>query len=119
MNWKFPLLTTLLVTLPMATSATSSQGFLANRHIARGMNCVSCHITQGNPKLKMVDNASHEVCVQCHGFYDKVVKLTEKKDEQNPHAQHDGNLPCSECHKGHKPSVNYCAQCHNFEFKVP
>ncbi|KAB1317813.1 cytochrome c3, partial [Bacteroides ovatus] len=25
----------------------------------------------------------------------------------------------SECHKGHKPGVNYCGGCHNFVYKVP
>lgn len=93
--------------------------FLADRHVSKNIQCDSCHASAGEPRLKMVDNGQHEACVGCHGFYDKIVEKTAKPDEQNPHAQHDGNLPCTECHKGHKKGVNYCGQCHNFEFKVP
>lgn len=120
MQYRFAktVLTGVLVAAFTAT-AIAADGFLAGRHGAKGVKCEMCHVTATGGKLKMVDEGKHEVCVQCHGFYDKVVQLTETKDEQNPHAQHDGNLPCTECHKGHKKGVNYCAQCHNFEFTVP
>ena len=101
------------------TGSVYAVDFLADRHAAKGINCKDCHEEVQGGKLNMVDGGKHEVCVKCHGFYDSVVKKTEKKDEQNPHAQHDGNLPCTECHKGHKKGVNYCGQCHNFEFTVP
>jgi hypothetical protein len=26
---------------------------------------------------------------------------------------------CESCHRGHKPSVDFCAQCHDFGFTVP
>lgn len=93
--------------------------YLADRHMAKGMTCTSCHEAKNSAKLKMIDAGKHEICVQCHGFYDRLVEKTNTPGEENPHAQHDGNLPCTECHKGHKKGVNYCAQCHNFEFNVP
>ncbi|WP_423837815.1 cytochrome c3 family protein, partial [Sutterella wadsworthensis] len=39
----------------------------------------------------------------------------------NPHTSphYNADLDCVNCHVGHEPSENYCAQCHNFDFKVP
>lgn len=99
-------------------SAQQSQPPLADRHVTKGMQCEACHISQGSPALKMNDQ-KQEPCVGCHGWYDAVGQKTQKGDAVNPHAQHDGNLPCTECHKGHRAGVNYCAQCHAYEFNVP
>ncbi|MCF0253496.1 MAG: cytochrome c3 family protein [Duodenibacillus sp.] len=92
---------------------------LADRHAAKGVNCLTCHQDPAKGALRM--NGKREACVQCHGWYDAVAKKTQPKDpeDMNPHSQHDGNLPCTECHKGHKPGVNYCAGCHMWNFKVP
>lgn len=93
---------------------------LAERHMAKGMKCEVCHsdVTKG---AIILDGKRHEICVSCHGWYDQLVKLTPPKTEedQNPHGQHDGNLPCTECHKGHKKGVNYCGKCHLWTFEVP
>jgi fumarate reductase flavoprotein subunit len=48
-----------------------------------------------------------------------MIEKTKGKYETNPHAQHEGALPCSECHKGHQKGVNYCGGCHNFVYNVP
>lgn len=101
------------------TVAAADGPFLADRHTKMGMKCDACHVSMGNPKLK-IDDQKHEACVTCHGFYDAVSAKTNKPQfAVNPHSQHDGNLPCTECHKGHKAGVNYCAECHAYEFKVP
>lgn len=105
----------------LSLNAQAQEGkFLADRHGARGITCVQCHqdVTKGTLK---VDKERHEACVACHGWYDKVAQKTQPKDpeEMNPHSQHDGNLPCSTCHKGHKPGENYCGKCHYYNFKVP
>lgn len=108
--------TAMLVAIaPMANAA-----FLADRHVSKGMDCTICHVSSQDHAIKMNAN-DEESCVECHGGYDKLVKLTAPKEEGagNPHAQHDGNLPCTECHKGHKQGVNYCIECHSWEFKVP
>ncbi len=101
----------------LATGAQAAEGaFLADRHVARGMKCETCH-EPGTAKLKAYKDI--DVCAQCHGEYPAMIKKTEGKYETNPHGQHEGALPCSECHKGHKAGVNYCGQCHNFVYKVP
>lgn len=107
----------------LSSSAQQAQDnkFLADRHVARGQQCVVCH-GQNAPSANLpLDGNKHQPCVQCHGFYDVVAKKTVPADpeEMNPHSQHDGNLPCTECHQGHRASVNYCAQCHFYTFKVP
>lgn len=91
-------------------------------HIARGMKCTACHVDAKGGALKAA-NTDYGVCATCHGDYNAMIKKTDAKyknsGQPNPHAQHDGALPCTECHKGHKASVNYCAQCHSFVYKVP
>ena len=32
--------------------------------------------------------------------------------EYNPHSQRHGDIDCSQCHKAHTQSVNYCTECH-------
>ena len=94
--------------------------FLGDRHVERGLQCAVCHGDQVSGKLPE-DRDRHEHCVKCYGFYDQVAKKIQpaNPEEMNPHSQHDGNLPCTTCHQGHKQSVNYCAQCHYYNFKVP
>lgn len=106
--------------LSFSAVAQDKPQYLGDRHVARGVQCQVCHGDKISAQLKE-DDQRHEPCVQCHGFYDQVAKKTtpENPEEMNPHSQHDGNLPCTTCHKGHKPGVNYCAQCHFFNFKVP
>jgi hypothetical protein len=94
-----------------ATPAKS--GFLADRHKGAGIECSGCH-KETPPK----EEPAMEACLKCHGPYEKLAAKGEKL-EHNPHASHLGELECSNCHHGHKPSVDYCARCHTFGFKVP
>lgn len=107
----------LMTTFVSANAAGPADGtkYLGDRHVARGMQCETCH--EKDLKIKM--NGELEVCTSCHGDYAAMIKKTEGRHETNPHAQHEGLLPCTECHKGHKEGVNYCGGCHNFGFKVP
>ncbi len=111
----------LLTAVAVATMAAAvtpvamGADFLADRHVARGVACDACHTP--DKKIKMVGDL--EVCVSCHGDYKKMIERTKGRYEVNPHAQHDGALPCTECHKGHKAGVNYCGGCHNYTYKVP
>lgn len=105
-----------------ATSVCAQEGpFLAERHAVKGLTCENCHVKGTTDLIRK--ETGEDVCVTCHGDYAAVYKLLEpkydKKDLENPHGQHDGNLPCTECHKGHKEGKNYCLGCHSFEFKVP
>ncbi len=88
--------------------------FLADRHQARGANCAACH-KESPPKGPV----SSEVCTKCHGSAEKVAEKTSNVSPQNPHDSHLGEMACDQCHKGHKKSVNACAQCHPFTFNVP
>lgn len=99
----------------VAAASAADGKFLADRHVERGLKCESCH----TPDMKIKTSGDYDVCVDCHGDYNAMIKKTEGRYETNPHAQHEGALPCTECHKGHKAGVNYCGECHNFEYKVP
>lgn len=106
--------------LPVGLPVHAQSQSLADRHETRSISCEGCHITKGKPEIKK-DTKGREACVSCHGYYPEMIKRTEKTGEEvNPHDQHDGDLPCTECHKGHKPGVNYCEECHGtFVFEVP
>ena len=84
---------------------------LADRHVAKGVQCAACHTE--NPPAKAV---STEKCQSCHGDFEAMKQKTAKLSP-NPHYTHMGDQPCEECHKGHKPSINMCSQCHKIELK--
>ena len=65
-----------------------------------------------------VSDVPADKCLSCHGDYAKLKELT-KDAKPNPHYTHMLDQPCAECHKAHKPSVNMCQECHQFDFKVP
>jgi hypothetical protein len=108
--WIFPC-SVLTISTPSICAAQDQ--FLVEKHKKIGVECQGCH--QENPPSKSVMTP---VCLGCHGDYTKIASQTEKVDP-NPHASHEGNLPCNVCHNAHKPSKNHCATCHNFTFKVP
>jgi hypothetical protein len=95
-------------------SGTAGAGdMLADRHAVTGINCASCH-----GKTEPQATVESAVCATCHGAYAAIAVQTAKRDP-NPHASHRGDLPCESCHHAHKPSVDFCMQCHDFGFKVP
>ena len=75
-----------------ATSFAAEPAFLADRHVARGVACETCHgVKTPAPGAKV----------------------------PNPHYNHLIGTDCQECHKGHAQSVNLCGSCHNLDWKVP
>lgn len=107
------LFATLLMGVLCATQAMAADHFLADRHVARGLKCESCHTTM---PPKAVPSSQ---CKSCHGDYDKLAKLTETLDV-NPHDSHIENPDCGECHHGHCAPAFLCDQCHQFDgIKVP
>lgn len=49
----------------------------------------------------------------CHNMTrDDLIQAT-SDFERNPHVPQHGEVECSECHKAHRASVNYCSSCHN------
>lgn len=81
--------------------------FLADRHIERGMNCQSCHVTN-----KMKDVPTQQ-CLACHGPWSKLIDSTGNKDI-NPHDSHLEEPKCELCHRGHKKPQLACDECHEF-----
>ncbi|WP_376711935.1 cytochrome c3 family protein [Shewanella profunda] len=81
-------------------------------HKEAGLKCNSCHIN------KPFDSVEMEQCLTCH-------KLPEKKtDYHGAPDKHDSphygiTLECENCHREHSESEDYCANCHDFNFKVP
>ena len=79
-------------------TTASAADFGADRHVARGLECASCH----GPDMKNPETPDEK---------------TNSRRNPNPHkAPHNGD--CTLCHLQHEPEENYCAQCHKFDFKV-
>lgn len=85
---------------------------IGGKHLESGLTCTDCHGTEEPTKRAPVS-----ACTACHGPYADVAELT-KDVEPNPHDSHQGEIRCGMCHKSHEPSVNYCNECHEFDFKV-
>ncbi len=89
-------------------------GALFQVHIGAGLNCASCH--KESPPATPVATSQ---CLSCHVSYEALAQQSGNLGEANPHASHQGELPCESCHRIHQPSVDFCAQCHQWGFKVP
>lgn len=94
-------------------SVQAATGTTADRHVARGAACETCHVTKdtGAPVRK-------DACLACHGSYDKMAERT-KDAVPNPHFNHYGERDCATCHKGHQKSVLSCNNCHKFNLVTP
>lgn len=90
----------------------------AQLHQSKGVSCIGCHGTKTPEEGAVVNNAT---CESCHGSQAAIAQKTVPAvKEQNPHASHQGQLPCSKCHSGHAPAKSYCLECHaNFTQKMP
>jgi fumarate reductase flavoprotein subunit len=83
--------------------------FLSDRHVARGLECSACH---GDAEKK--GPVAQDKCLTCHTSFGEVANAT-KDVTPNPHANHlveSGDLECTSCHHGHKPSEIFCHSCH-------
>ena len=97
--------------------AAEKTNFLADRHETKGVKCDGCH--KESPPKAAVPMAA---CLKCHGSYAKVAKRTDNaapNPHAPPHVDKMGEIACEKCHHGHKPSVDSCAECHEFGYKVP
>lgn len=108
-----------------------SPPLLASAHEEQGLACLDCHAFDiGQSVGEVVSFVLHdyeeplmereypqEWCFQCHeqGSYGEIIALTERLVEEvgrNPHNSHFGEMRCNLCHKMHKPSEDFCSQCH-------
>jgi uncharacterized paraquat-inducible protein A len=97
--------------------AAENKNFLADRHKGKGVECSACH-NESPPKASVPMAA----CLKCHGSYAKVAKRTDNvspNPHASPHVDKMGEIACEKCHHAHKPSVDMCAECHEFGYKVP
>lgn len=94
-----------------STFSAEAPKFGADRHVARGMACASCH----GPDGKSPEYPDQETCLKCHQK-DALIEKTKAIGPVNPHkAPHNGE--CTLCHLQHEAPVNYCAECHpQFKF---
>lgn len=115
MGKKFFVSLSLLAVLGAGISLPAAQvlgATIKGKHASEGLSCADCHKTD-----KPAAAAGVEVCLDCHGGYDKVAALT-KGMHNNPHDSHLGRMQCLKCHRVHAPSEILCLECHSdFEFK--
>jgi hypothetical protein len=92
----------------------SGHGFLIDKHMAAKLNCSACH-AESPPSA----TPQMAVCLGCHGgSYEKLAAMTAAA-QPNPHASHQGPLPCASCHHVHVTSQTFCNSCHNFDMTTP
>lgn len=110
----------------------------AHYHAEYEVACLDCHVAslgqqvhelvvyvQGNYDLPLSEmEYSMEDCFRCHehGSYEQIIEMTaDLKSEvgANPHDSHYGEMECRLCHKMHRESEDYCAQCHSYGWAVP
>ena len=97
---------------PVYTWAEESP-LLVARHKSAGLACGACH---GESRPEKEPPAAG--CVRCHGDLAMMGERT-RAAIPNPHASHKGEVECRMCHHAHRPSTDWCAQCHAFGFRVP
>ena len=49
----------------------------------------------------------------CHNMTREDLQQATADMKRNPHVQQHGEVSCDQCHKAHRASTNYCAQCHS------
>jgi Zn finger protein HypA/HybF involved in hydrogenase expression len=99
---------------PALPTWAADRPLLAEKHKSASLGCDACH-KENPPKAA----APTPICTACHGNYEKLAQLTQKVMPHNPHESHEGEMDCAECHHVHKPSVDFCGRCHQFDFEVP
>lgn len=102
----------------------------AYAHGVEDVTCLECHVPttqqqvdelvvymQGDFTVPLEEREyGNEFCFDCHEpnehtTYEEVIELTADL-ELNPHGSHLGELECDLCHKMHRVSEDYCAECH-------
>jgi len=104
--------------------------FLDHQHEKSGIGCLECHqLTPQQEKQHVAKfnrkaypspleerEYANDLCFRCHGSYQDIIARTKEYKEKgltrNPHESHYGEIDCNLCHKMHRPSIDYCSQCH-------
>jgi hypothetical protein len=91
--------------LAVAQPPAGKPVWLADKHVASGLTCASCH---GDARPSDV---GLDTCLSCHGSYRELARKTASRP-RNPHDSHYPGLECTTCHHGHQKEENFCAGCH-------
>ncbi len=95
-------------------SAMVSQYPVKPQH--KSLSCTTCHGANSLNRYYLTDS---ETCLKCHSSREIVAERTKALDANNinPHRSfHSGTATeCYECHRQHRPSRNYCGNCHDVD----
>ncbi|WP_306590100.1 cytochrome c3 family protein [Geothrix sp. 21YS21S-4] len=80
-------------------------------HAKANVICHDCHHKEKPTSAAVAD----EACMVCHGDYPAMKALT-KHVKPNPHDSHKGPIPCTECHRQHRPPAVKCLECHEGKY---
>lgn len=124
-------------------AVSDTTGMLGVVHRAEGIDCLSCHQLDPEQTSEMESNWStgnyvaplyersledlvgdaylqrggepDDLCLNesCHNVTRGDLESATNDSAINPHDNRHGEISCSECHKSHRASVNYCTQCHD------
>jgi hypothetical protein len=101
--------------------------YLATTHARAALPCQTCHprglgrsleeiVSQikGDYRLRRL-RVSNEACLRCHAHSNYPDLITRTKHiKLSPHVPyHWKDMDCRICHKMHKPSEDYCSECHD------
>ncbi len=107
---------TAAVAAALMMTSTLTLAAVADSHGKRGVACTVCHV-EGAPSA---NNATEQSCIGCHSETPKGRKVVVDGHEvPNVHTGHFDVYECLQCHKGHKPSVSACGECHKTKLNVP
>ncbi len=118
----------------------NTRSMLVVTHKALGTTCLGCHVptlseqigegigwVTGNYVFPLEERSlddlvearglenSDEFCLNesCHNMTREDLAEATSDMKRNPHIGQHGKVTCSECHKAHRASVNYCSNCHS------
>lgn len=109
----------------MAEQITEGMHWVTGSYSVAGENKVGQTILETRELADLVEARGieeDEFCLNsgCHATADGtpmtredlVERTADLSDTRNPHVAQHGEYACSQCHKAHSQSVNYCSQCH-------
>lgn len=108
------LLFMILTAFSAAAWAASGKTSVSMKEHHKDLECADCHGETPKDKYYLIQS---EACLSCHGSREETAELTKELDGDNvnPHRSfHSGTATeCYECHREHKPSRNFCGNCHD------
>lgn len=117
-----------------------SSDFTAHVHAKVNVACQDCHqrsvrdglrelasVATGLYELPLKDRSvNRDTCLRCHGSDEVLAARTQQLIGpdgfalgRNPHDSHWGPLECAVCHRMHRPSQDFCSNCHRFPASGP